>query len=704
MILGGTKEADKAFKQNMRMLRTNDWPLFRQYALLDAEISAKYYQTVSKKITELTGGSTPTALASIGMKLLIKEWKDRSPTADPVTMIGKEHFEEETYDEKRGVFKTVKRKPFLEKLSWFIDFATECYQGGRNEQLWFGPSAEDTWVDLDLSGAYPTAMAMIGEPRWDEIKTIRSLDEVEPDSITLACVDFRFPDSVRYPTLPVRSENGIIFPLSGRSYCAMPEIELAWRLGCEVTLEMGVTIPCDRNKPVFFLFIRDAIEKRASAEPGLEEALWKEIANSCYGKTAQGMRDKRVFSLVKKGSERVGESQISNPFFAAQITSLVRAVVGEIMNGIPKDKMVFSVTTDGFITNATDAEMAVAKAGPLSRQFSEARVALTGDLEVLTQKHNARQLLGWRTRGQATIKPGEGENGIVLARAGIKPPVDATELDEQNNYILQLFFNRKPESEIYIDVHTSIREMVFDDADLVTKRLPRRLGMEYDFKRKPSAVVMASVNVPSLGRSFEHVAFSTVPWASAEEFRKARKFWNEQWKTTHRNIKTVDDFRAYARFYDMMVSMPQDALPYLSKSSTGDLKRLRRDLCAAFKHGKAGFAAYQYLTAAEFGTLLNSTGMEAEGVKTTRSTVENGKRLPFKPNSTPRTERVQRIVSDLARIFPEFRSDDILATLEIPEALSPALVAECDFVAKLAKPWTDDDEYDRDASGSVDVF
>lgn len=706
MMLADSQEMDRALKQNMKMVRAQNWPVFRKYALLDAEISAKYYQTVSEKIVALTGGSAPTALSSVGMKLLIAEWKERA-SADPVEMVGREYFQEEVYDEKRGVFRTVKRKPFVEKLFWFLDFASGCYQGGRNEQFWFGPCPEDNWSDFDLSGAYPTAMAMIGQPRWNELKVIRSFAEVEPDSITLVSVSFRFPETVRYPTLPVRCSNGLIFPLSGKSMCAMPEIELARRLGCDITLEMGVTIPCDPHPKPFFPFIKDAIAQRKkakAADASIEAAIWKEIANSCYGKTAQGLRDKRTFNFVKKSGERIAESEISNPFFAAQITSLVRAVVGEIMNSIPQNRMVFSVTTDGFITNATDDEMKGAQGGVLVHQFGETRRALTDDPTVLEKKHNARQLLGWRTRGQATLKAGHGDNGIVLARAGIKPPVDATELDEQNDYIVKLFFDREPDSMIYIDVHTSVREMVFDDADLVTKRLPRRLGMEYDFKRKPSAVAMTSVKVPTLGRTFEHVAFSTSPWASTEEFSKARKFWNAQWKTTHKPIKTDQDFREYARFYDMMVSMPQDALPYLSRGPSADLKRLQRDLCAAFKFGQAGLAAYQHLTAAEFARLLNSAGLEEHGVKTSRATVENGKRLRFKPNSTPRSERVLHVVESFQKVFPAFRPEDLLASLDIPESLSPALYADCEFISQVAKSWTKEDEYDRDASGSVDVF
>ncbi len=53
----------------------------------------------------------------------------------------------------------------------------------------------------------------------------------------------------------------------------------------------------------------------------------------------------------------MSESDITNPFFAAYITSLVRAALGEILNNIPPERLVFSVTTDGFITNATSSEV-----------------------------------------------------------------------------------------------------------------------------------------------------------------------------------------------------------------------------------------------------------------------------------------------------------------------------------------------------------
>jgi hypothetical protein len=100
------------------------------------------------------------------------------------------------------------------------------------------------------------------------------------------------------------------------------------------------------------------------------------------------------FNLVKKRGERIVESDISNPFFAAQITSLVRAVVGEIMNSIPQNRMVFSVTTDGFITNVTDDEMKAAQTGPFARRFGETRLALTDDPTVLEKSTQRSPIVG----------------------------------------------------------------------------------------------------------------------------------------------------------------------------------------------------------------------------------------------------------------------------------------------------------------------
>jgi hypothetical protein len=98
------------------------------------------------------------------------------------------------------------------------------------------------------------------------------------------------------------------------------------------------------------------------------------------------------------------ESTLTQPFFASFITSFTRAVLGEILNGFPYTVRVFSVTTDGFLSNATNADPERACSGPLFDLFANGRRALVEKSEPLEIKHTIRQPVGWRTRGSATLK------------------------------------------------------------------------------------------------------------------------------------------------------------------------------------------------------------------------------------------------------------------------------------------------------------
>ncbi|SDO19925.1 DNA polymerase [Afipia sp. GAS231] len=682
-------EEELHLKKNMKVFRNTDWEAFREYALIDAEISAKYFLRLTQIYQDVTGEDfVPSALSSIGMKLLVKGWQEEEPQRDPTGLVGKEPVTEVIWNEKTQGFRKWNHKPYLEELSWFVDFVTECYHGGRNEQLWFGPSFEDDWYDYDLTGAYPTAMATIGRLDWRSIRPLFSLNELGSDDAAFVCVDFKFPDGTRYPTLPVRSQNGIIFPLTGRSYCARPEIELAQQLGCELTLKHGVAVPQDTNDKVFFNFIKETIQKRDESPTKMENAFWKELTNSCYGKTAQGLREKRVFSLRKRRGERIGESSISNPFYASYITSFVRAVVGEIMNRIPADKMVFSVTTDGFLTNATEQEMELAKGGPISKRFSDARDALKGDPEVLSEKHRVRQVLGWRTRGQATIKPGgetvDADKRYVLAKAGIKAPVECTETHEQNDYITELFFRRDAVHKIELDYFTSVREMLLWNADLVGKKSKKHISMEYDFKRKPYSAGMTEVEDirPLSDGPKPHLVFSTEPWNSISEFKQVRSVWNDFYGKTKICLKTTNDFAEFADFFDTASSLSPGMERYM-RSKNGDIRRLKRDVCRAFKRGQAGFSAHQNMTAKEFAAALDETGFLAAGEPIKVSDVTNAAKAnaPFIRNSTPPTKPVRKIVQKIRERFPEF---DELAILAAPRhdaiRLSEALRRSCPFV------------------------
>jgi len=57
-------------------------------------------------------------------------------------------------------------------------------------------------------------------------------------------IKFRFPDSVRYPNLPVRLDfSSVIFPLEGETFCTGVEFYLAMQLKCQIEILGGVFIP-----------------------------------------------------------------------------------------------------------------------------------------------------------------------------------------------------------------------------------------------------------------------------------------------------------------------------------------------------------------------------------------------------------------------------------------------------------------------------
>ncbi len=689
VTLSENKEREKYLKENMDVLLRYDWDLFREYALIDAEVCVRYFDTVGRQYEQITGSRrVPTALSNIGVKLLLKEWKDGEDPIDHLDAIGKQEFVEAVWNKEKQQFKTIKRRVYKEEISWFIDFATECYHGGRNEQFWYGPSYIAEWSDYDLTGAYPTAMALIGMPKWDEVYSSNNVDEYTPLTLGFACIDFEFDETVRYPTLPIRTNNGIIFPRKGRSYCSAPEIVLARSLGCKMTIRHGIIIPQDQSQKIFFPFLRQTIENRQKAETKIENAFWKEVTNSCYGKTAQGLRRKRVFNIQKEANQQLPESQITNPYFASYITSFVRAAVGEIINAIPKGRMVFSVTTDGFITDATQEEIEKASSGSISEVFANSRLALTGKKEVLSEKHAVKQVLGWKTRGQATLIEGDPEANsetIVLAKAGIQPPPWSREPSEQNEYIVELFFSRTGNQLVVVDTNTSLRDMVLYHADLVKKTSVRRLNMEYDFKRRPYSVSDSAVRFNN--KNYEHIVFSTRPWDTVEQFKTMRSMVDDYIRTEDRRcMKTADDYRALADYFDTRNSLPVSAQKYLKKAKNADLNRLKRDLCRAFKQGQAGLDVYtDQMTANDFAKVLLESGLSRHGVKCVRSDIENAGRNAFEPNTTPRSVNVLDVIGEVKRRLPDLDTDQILSVYDNEVPMLEALETYDPFIER-AKP------------------
>lgn len=701
------------FKQNMAEFMEADWVLFRDYAIRDAEICMQYTTRIIRLYFEKTNKfKLPVTLTSIGVDLIQKFWKSNG--VDPIEIVGKEKVVEKYWSKRNGRFQTSRKTVSIKKLFWSEDFFTECYHGGRNEQFWFGPAPVGIWYDYDLTSAYPSAMALIGRADWSTIRAIKDTKEllgggIQHEDLAFANVDFEFPEDVRFPVLPVRTENGLLFPRKGNSTTHISEILLARDLGCKIELIEGRRLDSERimkrkpDKPTkdieeqydpkkggseyspafrpFSGFARNCIEERSKhPKKSLDNLFWKELVNSTYGKTAQGLRERRIYDLRDAETKPLEPSKITNPVYAAFITAFCRGVLGEIMNALPSDVQIFSVTTDGFLTTATDKQMQEAATGPLGRRYLDARLRLAGEWGIYEIKHIVRQPVGWRTRGQATLQPSQvvdwADTGmspkedelVVLAKGGIK--LDAVlSKKEQNAEILRLFFERKPTDKMDVTLGAGIREMYEQGMDFVDKEMTKRLSMEFDWKRRPHRAGDVHVSVGG-GDTYNHIAFSTQPWTSVGQFNTVRALWSEYNKQAPHCLKTVSNYQAWADYFESKLAAEGPAAAYIAKDD-GLLKRVRRDLIVAHKLRKAGthklkphafgrkkiFPTYK-LKAKELSEILE----QGFKIPCSKVDVDNArKKKAFIPHQVPNCASALSILEAVKRdLFPELDIDQFL--------------------------------------------
>ena len=112
--------------------------------------------------------------------------------------------------------------------------------------------------------------------------------------------------------------------------------------------------------------------------------------------------------------------------------------------------------------------------------------------------------------------------------------------------------------------------MVEYNADFVEKIFSKRLNMEYDWKRSPYAVIES--------KTYEHIAFSTRPWKTKEQFVSIRDIWNEYVKDDPHCLKSLEDFNMFSSYVETRTFLEAQNSKYLRKKR-GDVNRLRQQLC-----------------------------------------------------------------------------------------------------------------------------
>ena len=627
---------------NMREYLLGDRAGFEAYALRDAEIAVRYALQVRNFCArELMIDRVPATIGAMAVSRFTKTLKENNMS--PEVCLGTHIKTRELWLTEKQAFRTIKNPASVPSRELFETFPINCYHGGRNECFMMGVTPSDHWYDYDLAGAYTTGLLDILTPDYGNIRLSKNPDDYCGHVMGFALVTFRFPESVPYPSLPVRTDQyGLFFPLSGESWATAPEIELALSLGAEMTIHNGIIVPwiCDtsphnsESTSVFLPFVQQVRENRNRHIKGsLEEKFWKEIGNSLYGKLAQGLRAKTAFDTARGVNRSLPPSSVTQPFFAAHVTGFIRAVVGELMNALPSDSSVVSVTTDGFLTNCPLDKINMS--GPLSSRFQSLCDIVDPGSSMLTCKHEVSQLIAMKTRGQLTYRAIQGKP-VVHARAGVKPPADIPRSD-YNDYMVDLYLNRLPGQTLSRSTLISTREMWLSESDLVSREQDIRLNLEFDFKRQPVQ--------PAMNEG--HLLMFSRPWDNMEEALQQRSLFDD-WRQTH-TLKTLADWDDWCDFLYCRTVFSDMKLKVGSKRSDDILVRL----------------FLRALTQCQWGLMLKdkksysckevAEWLTSEGYSVTVTDVKNAVRakIPQMKFSSV-TPRMKSLMDIIARKYPTF--------------------------------------------------
>jgi len=611
--------------ENMDRLLREDPDLFKQYAIRDAEISADHLcYMLNFSVDNLLGSDPPTTLSGLGQSLLLRRWDEEG--INLTTVLGQEGVEEQIFQPSSGRYRRRRSVASIPAVHEQELLATESFHGGRNEAFTFGFTPLDFWYDLDLSAAYSTALAAIREVNWNGLEHTKDVSRFKAKELGLARIRFRFPDDVRYPTIPVRTSNGLIFPLEGESYVASPEIQLAVELGAGVEVLSGFVIPWQSERRLFAGFSREVRQHRSQLEKGsIDERIWKELGNSVYGRLAQGLREKRVYDSRSGQSRRMPRSKITQPYLAAYTTSIIRAVTGELMNAIPPTHDVVSVTTDGFITNLSPEQIPVT--GSLSKMFAELSLLMHGSKSFLELKHIVPSVLCFKTRGQLTVGVLSDNLRPVTAKAGLtKPKIQALETDLpvdhlENDHMLKLFLERDSTTTISTKEFVSMRAMSEQGLDLVSIDKNKRVNMEYDWKRE-----LVDPRLEIVGRSFgtlpnQHLTLQSKPWKNVEEFQQCRSTFDE-WRLKEDGVlKTEADWMRWSEYRVRRTLRQSGQLQGKGKL----VDQAKRMFLKAYAQGLWNLSGGDYANAAK--------RLTAAGYPTSANDLKNAKRSNVAPES-----------------------------------------------------------------------
>jgi hypothetical protein len=540
---------------------------YYEYAKRDAEIAVEWLLRVVELLRFWELSNPFHTIGSMAVAKFLQQ-ANGLPDFDLLSFFG-----------KRRVGRKIE---LLDELRDVRGLAADCFHGGRNECFVHGIFREFAY-DWDLKGAYTTALAMFRQFGWEHIERTTDLDRlaVLDEAAAFARVRFEFPANTRFPALPVDAgDYGLVYPLSGESYATGPELVVALNAGAKIEIIDGVRIPWldPAGTRPFLEFAQFINQERAKRQKGSAlELLVKEAGNSLYGKVAQAVasdktpsRHKRVFSTREGRMKNLTPSRLTQPVVAALTTGLLRAVLSEILIRLPPDVRVYSATTDGWLSTASDVEAQHAASGPAGTYFASLRALVDpgNSGPIIEKKHSAKGVLSCKTRGAFSIEVGDLMPKPIVARAGHRLEGHFDDPVAEATAWLDIFRKRSFDTVLLHKQFISVGEQWFANADLVELRRKSRMNLDYDLKRSP-------INV----HDYEGlIRFDSEPWTNLDAFLECRSLFDRWRESSQSCLKTAED---WYRFLSWKIAPRSGA----ASSRT----QFENAVVAGFAHRRPGF-------------------------------------------------------------------------------------------------------------------
>lgn len=357
----------KANIENLVNLLEINPSLYERYALEDARITLRYYchfmSVYYNVITQKLVTKEPITTSDSTAKYFVSWLENES-----VKKFGRD----QKYLEGKILGTERRWGGKVEKISLRKSdesIAGYAYLGGLNTFYRLGKyqcSNEEIALDIDISKAYPSAMAVLPAIDWrqrpktnfeiTEIAEIFNESELEHTKVGIFLTEFSFPKGTYQSSIAQKTEGGLIYTNEGEDFCTWPELTEAVRLKGitkeEKIIRGNIYEEFKMNGKVYLPFaeyLGNLVNERDKYPKGsFENSFFKLMGNGLYGKLAQGIEYRSVYDLNGKRVQ-LKPSVITCAHYASQITGIIRTCVEVIVNTFNELQgcKVHNATTDG---------------------------------------------------------------------------------------------------------------------------------------------------------------------------------------------------------------------------------------------------------------------------------------------------------------------------------------------------------------------